>query len=467
MLKKITACILAGVLALSFSSVSFAETLDIRCELSSESVQTGDTFYADFKIDNNTTGYKAMQCYLDFDPNVLEAVECDVEDIPDDLIIYTNYRGVNYSIFSYTNVNGRLNFVPKKGDKDYLGRADGATKAGKLGRLKLASLLNAVVDGVSQNYTSNGTLLRVKFKAIAPGTSEIAMNDVVGLYAAADGSEYELDFNVGSGSVDVYGDPVNEEPSSEATTADKQPETTTAAAGSINSSSSGGSSGGGTSSKTTTTQATTSAEENTEATTSAPVIGGDDGSTSIMVTGFTDVPQSFWAYSYINDLASAGIVNGYPDNTFRPQNNVTRADFLIMLLRALGISETDISEDGFTDVEPTAYYAAACSTAKTLGIASGNPDGSFNPRGYITRQDMMVLAEKAVKLAAGKSLSGDLSALDKFTDKADISPYAQQSLAAMVSAGVVNGIGTEIAPRAYTTRAQAATIIAKALEAVK
>ena len=416
MLKKIFAGALVAVMTFAIPMVSFGqETIDIDCVVDNSTVNVGDVFYADFKINSNPVGYNVMQCFVDFDSSKLQALECEVEDIPSDLIIYRDSSNVAHSMFPYSMVNERANFVPGAGDVDYLGKADGKKTAGEIGRLKLAGLLNIVEDGNSRvNYTGTGTVLRMKFKAIGAGTSEIAMNDVIGQYSYAQTID-DLSFNVNNGSITITGN--------------------------------GGNS-----------------ESTTEATTSAAVIGGNDASTDISVVSFKDVEDDFWGHDAIIGLATKGVVNGYPDGTFKPNDNVKRADFLIMLLKGLGIDiSANNSTTNFTDVEAGAYYANACAIAKDMGIATGNPDGSFAPNSFITRQDMMILTKKALENKLDTTLSGDTSVLDKFNDKADISPYAVDSLAAMVENNIVNGMGNGIAPKVNTTRAQAAAIISKVI----
>lgn len=459
MLKKIFAGALVAVMTFAIPMVSFGqETIDIDCVVDNSTVNVGDVFYADFKINSNPVGYNVMQCFVDFDSSKLQALECEVEDIPSDLIIYRDSSNVAHSMFPYSMVNERANFVPGAGDVDYLGKADGKKTAGEIGRLKLAGLLNIVEDGNSRvNYTGTGTVLRMKFKAIGAGTSEIAMNDVIGQYSYAQTID-DISFNVNNGSVTITGNGGNSEPTTEATTA-QVTETTTKA-----SNSSSGGSGGGGSSSSSATATTTTTEATTEATTSAAVIGGNDTSTDISVVSFKDVEDDFWGHDAIIGLATKGVVNGYPDGTFKPNDNVKRADFLIMLLKGLGIDiSANNSTTNFTDVEADAYYANACAIAKDMGIATGNPDGSFAPNSFITRQDMMILTKKALENKLDTTLSGDTSVLDKFNDKADISPYAVDSLAAMVENNIVNGMGNGIAPKVNTTRAQAAAIISKVI----
>ena len=220
MLKKIFAGALVAVMTFAIPMVSFGqETIDIDCVVDNSTVNVGDVFYADFKINSNPVGYNVMQCFVDFDSSKLQALECEVEDIPSDLIIYRDSSNVAHSMFPYLMVNERVNFVPSSGDVDYLGKADGKKTAGEIGRLKLAGLLNIVEDGNSRvDYTGTGTVLRMKFKAIGAGTSEIAMNDVIAQYSYAQTID-DINCNVNNGSITITGNGGNSESTTEATTA--------------------------------------------------------------------------------------------------------------------------------------------------------------------------------------------------------------------------------------------------------
>lgn len=100
---------------------------------------------------------------------------------------------------------------------------------------------------------------------------------------------------------------------------------------------------------------------------------------------FTDVDM--WAKDYINELAAADIVTGYPDGTFRPDDMVTRAEFVTMLMRIIG-EEGGTSE--FADVN--GHWAEKyIDKASEYDYISGYPDGMFRPDGYITRAEATVI----------------------------------------------------------------------------
>ena len=447
--------LLAAAMIVSSAVFSYADGyLDIDCQVANSNPTVGETFYVDYKVVDNENGYNNLTGYLRYDPNVIRAVECDVDDIPSDLIIYTMDNGAANSLFSYGYTNSRINFVPKSGDVDYDNQADGKKTASEIGIIKFTNYLGATVDNQLQNYTGTGTILRMKFEAVGNGSTDIDFTDLEAAYF--DNGANRLSVNIASGSVNVTGGA--EEPATETTTiapAYTTTEATTSA--SNNNSSSSGSSGGGSnsgSSSAATTEATTVAttETSVEVTTSA--------ANNAATVSFKDVANDAWYHDAVIELAGKKVVNGYSDNTFKPNDNVKRADFLLMLLRGMGVDTTKAPQSNFNDVAQGKYYYNAVGIAKDMGIASGD-GANFNPESNITRQDMMVLAKKALEIVANKTITGDSAVLDKFNDKDSISAYAVDSLAAMVEEGIVNGMGDGIAPKANTTRAQSAVIISK------
>jgi len=175
------------------------------------------------------------------------------------------------------------------------------------------------------------------------------------------------------------------------------------------------------------------------------------------VKTFTDLDGYRWAENAIQFLASKGIVKGTSETTFSPGNNIIRADFIVLIVRAFGFT-ADV-DDNFSDVDPSAYYYEAVGIAKKLGITSGVGNNKFNPKEKISRQDMMVLLYRALKIAGIDVYAGSGSELDRFSDKANIAPYAVEAIQALVANGIVRGDGTSINPLGNATRAEAAVLI--------
>ncbi|MFC0211744.1 bacterial Ig-like domain-containing protein [Paenibacillus chartarius] len=170
--------------------------------------------------------------------------------------------------------------------------------------------------------------------------------------------------------------------------------------------------------------------------------------------------SSHWAKAQIDVMASKGIIQGVSDTAFMPSEHITRADFTLLLVRALGL--TAQADQSFPDVTPADYFYKEVIVAKKLGLVDGMDNGRFDPRESITRQDMMVIAARALRAAhyAGLKDAAEGTELDGFTDKAAIAGYAKQELAAMVKAGLIEGDAqNRVNPTAATTRAEAAALI--------
>ncbi len=172
-----------------------------------------------------------------------------------------------------------------------------------------------------------------------------------------------------------------------------------------------------------------------------------------------------WAYEAILALADKGVVSGYEDRTFRANNTVTREEYVKMLVVALGIyDENAISL--FTDASSGNWYDTYIASAVNNGIVNGISETEFGVGANITRQDMAVIAYRAIQ-TLGKTLP-DVQETVLFNDEADISDYASDAVDELQQANIINGMGDGIfAPKANANRAQAAYIIYSILNAVQ
>jgi hypothetical protein len=173
--------------------------------------------------------------------------------------------------------------------------------------------------------------------------------------------------------------------------------------------------------------------------------------------GFEDIANRAWAVDAINALAKAGVINGKNATTFAPDEYCKRADFILTIVNALGL-EADYTEN-FSDVEDGKYYADAVGIAKALGIATGYEDNTFKPEETITRQDMMVLVAKVYEALLSDELDASTDKLDEFADADEVSAYAVPYVAKLVNAALVNGTDKGIEPKALITRAQMAVLV--------
>jgi hypothetical protein len=172
---------------------------------------------------------------------------------------------------------------------------------------------------------------------------------------------------------------------------------------------------------------------------------------------FDDLENVDWAKKPIEVLASKGILESTSETGYSPRENITRADFLCFLVRTLGV---DAKVDGnFYDIRSDAYYYKETGIAKALGIASGTGDNKFSPDAYITRQDMMALTERALRMLEKLEVQGMASDLDRFSDKPLVAAYAVDSVASLVNEGLIVGSDDKLNPLGNTTRAEAAVFL--------
>lgn len=174
-----------------------------------------------------------------------------------------------------------------------------------------------------------------------------------------------------------------------------------------------------------------------------------------VATSFKDVNQD-WAKDAISALGARGIVKGVGDGEFNPNGQVTRAEFITMLMKLFDLSD-ESATTSFSDVKQGAWYHGNIATAQKLGIVNGKPNGRFGVHENITREDMAVMVYKAVQIKQLALVSGEATA---FKDEANIASYAKQAVEAIQGAGIINGVGNdEFAPKKNASRAEAAVMI--------
>ena len=172
---------------------------------------------------------------------------------------------------------------------------------------------------------------------------------------------------------------------------------------------------------------------------------------------FDDIDEAPWAKDAINKLAGLGIVNGKSEKIFAPNDNVTREEFVSIIVRAFQLTKSD-KEAEFSDVNKDAWYYKSVKTAFSSGIINGMGDGKFGIGQQITRQDMAVIISRAVEVS-GLELYTIYP--DKTLNDLDlVSDYAKDAVGKMIKAGVINGNDAgDFMLTSKATRAQAAQII--------
>jgi len=174
---------------------------------------------------------------------------------------------------------------------------------------------------------------------------------------------------------------------------------------------------------------------------------------------FKDMKSFSWAKHQVEVLASKGIINGTSETTFNPQAYITRANFMVLLVKALDLNAN--VDSNFSDVPSDAYYYNPIGIAKKLGITTGVGDNKYNPKAQITRQDMMVLITRALIVSGKISSEGTADVIANYTDKDQVASYAVNGVATLVREGIVVGSNNTINPKGNASRAELAAIVYK------
>lgn len=174
----------------------------------------------------------------------------------------------------------------------------------------------------------------------------------------------------------------------------------------------------------------------------------------IEIQQLTDISGN-WAEPNITTLVHLGVIKGYPDGAFKPENTITRAEFVTILVKAfkLGNDNTKIYAD-----TQNHWAREFISSAAAAGVITGVNDSQFAPDIPITREQMAVMIIRAARL--NNNSSGKV-----FSDSAEISSWALSAIAIASSNNIISGYpDNTFKPRGNATRAEAATVIVRALE---
>lgn len=180
---------------------------------------------------------------------------------------------------------------------------------------------------------------------------------------------------------------------------------------------------------------------------------------------FSDVePLGHWSHAGIDYCVANDLMNGFPDSTFRPNGDLTRAQLVTILYRVEGEPEATYADGTFADVAATDWFAAAVAWAAENGVVEGYPDGTFRPDKAITREQIATILYRM----EGAPETAE-NALNGFPDAEDVHEYAVPALNWAVTQGHINGVAIDdvnyLKPLNTATRAQIAAIMMRWLEA--
>ena len=176
---------------------------------------------------------------------------------------------------------------------------------------------------------------------------------------------------------------------------------------------------------------------------------------------FTDVKNSDWFYEDVKYVYDEGLMNGTGKTKFSPNADLTRAMVVTILYRIEnepGAGKADM----FGDVSGGQWYTSAVAWAAENGIVNGYSNGNFGPNDPITREQLAaILRNYAQYKGLDVTASGDLA---HYSDAASVSDWAKESVTWAVGENLISGVTDEtLAPQACATRAQVAAILQRYL----
>ena len=175
---------------------------------------------------------------------------------------------------------------------------------------------------------------------------------------------------------------------------------------------------------------------------------------------FKDVPATSWAFAAVTDLSARGLVTGYEDGKFHPDNAVTRAEYAKLVCSALGVEPDTVTSDPFKDVTVTHWAAGYVAAAVGKGWLTGYPGGLFKPEEPVSMAQALVVVTRSQRWNDRATLP-----------YADVQPgyWAHAFIEACFTRGIIKnpdpGIesGGKLSPEGHCTRAQACVLLSRLL----
>ena len=157
-------------------------------------------------------------------------------------------------------------------------------------------------------------------------------------------------------------------------------------------------------------------------------------SLAVSATALAAIPSDIgghWAQGTIIQWTTNGYISGYPDGTFKPDNSITRAEFVVMVNKAMGYNKRGNAY--FSDVSAAHWAYAEIMKGVEAGYITGNGDGTFRPDAPVTRQEAAVMISKIL------GLDQDYASAAKYVDYRYIPSWAAGYVGAVSKAGIMTG----------------------------
>ena len=172
---------------------------------------------------------------------------------------------------------------------------------------------------------------------------------------------------------------------------------------------------------------------------------------------YPDVAPNAWYAGVVGRSTQLGLFSGYENGCFGPEDNVNRGQVAVVLWRMAGEPAVSAGVESFPDVKSGAYCAKAVAWARSVGVVSGYSDGRFGPEDLVTREQLATMLASYTTKVAGKDSSGAASDYASMKDAAKVSGWAQPSVGFCFRNKIMSGTEAGcVNPQGNATRAEAA-----------
>lgn len=173
---------------------------------------------------------------------------------------------------------------------------------------------------------------------------------------------------------------------------------------------------------------------------------------------FSDIDEH-WAKTSIEELSKINIVKGYEDNTFRPDQNMTRAEVATIINRLTGATEE--SSKYIPDIDRQSWYSIEIRKAVQSGVIKGDENGFVRPTSYITREEVVAMLSRAFYISQNTEIK------KSYIDEDEISQWAKDYVSTFINNEYINGYEDKtLKPKGYVTRAEFVTMLGRVFKTI-
>ncbi len=184
------------------------------------------------------------------------------------------------------------------------------------------------------------------------------------------------------------------------------------------------------------------------------------GASSISGQRYPDVPNSYWASKDINRLTDQCVVTGYPDDMFKPNRNISRAELASMVVNGYNLENTPLSSEGnFKDVPKSHWAYESINKSVTTDMMDGMSDNKFHPESSVSRGEAMDTIAKGINCEMDSCKANEI--LNKYHDGNLVPSKYRESVAKAIDNGALKDMSSsnKIRPNDKATRAEVSTML--------